>query len=146
VVVECLSKAGYWIIYFNAQNNSSGDVLWHYKEYDAGLFHHEGIHVFDFEKRTIAECVKYPGSIDWESKRKSFYGASQVFRVSLDGEYSIAFLYDDVTNLPTEVFCNYGSETDNDYIIEDFLQQQDIMDIFPWDQHTYYHSFEPMLP
>lgn len=77
-----------------------------------------------------------------EPAKENVFGDPAIFFYSFGDENipNIVFRYNDDNSI-REVFYY-----DDDYTLDEFLANEKIMAQFPWDQHTYFHSFEPMLP
>ncbi|GAB1347444.1 hypothetical protein [Cloacibacterium normanense] len=131
-----------WTFYYNKQSNNKGDVQWEFVTYIKGVLKDKGIFVFDNKGREIVSCSIDLLSGDRTSKRKCFFGDPAIFFYSFGDENipNIVFRYNDDNSI-REVFYY-----DDDYTLDEFLANEKIMAQFPWDQHTYFHSFEPMLP
>jgi hypothetical protein len=145
VINESMSEADDWTFYYNPVSNDQQNTLWDFQDIYKGELKSQGKEAFDSSLRTIAAYGLDAATNTKIGKRKYFYGDKAVFPGADDQLPTITFSYLD-DDSPMEVFCHYGSETDNDYGIMEFLARDAIMAIFPWDQHLFYHSFEPMLP
>jgi len=145
IIDQSLSNGKDWLFYYNETTNPSNDNLWDYEIYSNGVIREKGKKCFDSSARPIAVCSSKPEAEVYSGKAKFFYGDSLLFPKPFDGAAAFSFWYDQDNN-PTEVYCEYGMETDNDYSIDEFIAQDSIMAIFPWEQYIYYHNFEPMLP
>lgn len=131
-----------WAFYYGKQTNNKGDVLWESVVYIKGELKYKRITVWDNKERVIASCEIDLITGQKTNKRKCFYGDPSVFFYSFGDETNpnIKFWYNEDDTIE-EVFYY-----DDDYTLDEFLANQKIMAQFPWDQHTYFHSFEPMLP
>ena len=110
--------------------------------YRKGVLEDKGIFVFDNKNRKIASCSIDLNTGERTDKRKAFFGDPVTFFYSFGDENipNITFWYED-NNTIEEVFYY-----EDDYTLPEFLANTQIMAQFPWNQHTYFHSFEPMLP
>ena len=131
-----------WTFYYNKQTNNNGDVQWEFVTYIKGILEDKGIFVFDNKDRKIASCWVDITTGQKTNKWKCFFGDPAIFAYEFGSEDSanFEFTYRDDDTIK-EVF-NY----DDDYTLDEFLANEEIMAQFPWNQHTYFHSFEPMLP
>lgn len=131
-----------WAFYYGKQTNNKGDVLWESVVYIEGELKYKRLTVFDNRKRVIAYCEIDLLTGQKTNKRKCFFGDPAIFAYEFGNEDSanFEFTYRDDDTIK-EVF-NY----DDDYTLDEFLANEEIMAQFPWNQHTYFHSFEPMLP
>lgn len=131
-----------WTFYYNKQTNNNGEVQWEYITYIKGILKDKGIFVFDNKGRQIASCSIDLISGKKTSKRKCFFGNPNIFFYSFGDENipNIVFRYNDDNSI-REIFYY-----DDDYTLDEFLANEKIMAQFPWAQHAYLHSFEPMLP
>ncbi|EJL75366.1 hypothetical protein [Chryseobacterium populi] len=132
-----------WVFYHNKQTNNNGDVKWDYFFYRKGILNDKGIVVYDDKNREIASCridLLTDQKID---KCKKFYGDPSVFDYEFGNEMipNIKFWYNDSDNNIKDI-----TFYENEYLLNDFLADSDIMQKFPWNQHSYYHLFEPILP
>jgi hypothetical protein len=142
---ECIK--GYsnrWTFYYDCQTNAAGDNLWTYQTYRWDQFTESGHQCFDHKGRLIAHTWNRWGETEFPSCLKYFYGDPAVFDTLDPDDYAILFYYSE--NLPSRVLCNYGAERCEQYSIDQFLDNEDIMSIFLWPDHPYFHQFEPMLP
>lgn len=131
-----------WTFYYNKQTNNKGDVQWEFVTYRKGNLEGKGIFVFDNKNRKIASC-----SIDLitgqkTNKRKCFFGDPATFFYSFGDENipNIVFRYKDDNSIRQVYYY------DDDYTLSEFLANNQIMSQFPWNQHSYFHSFDPTLP
>ena len=131
-----------WTFYYNKQTNNNGDVQWEFVTYIKGILEDKGIYVLDNKDRKIASCWVDITTGKKTNKWKFFFGDPAIFAYEFGNEDSanFEFTYRDDDTIK-EVF-NY----DDDYTLDEFLANEEIMAQFPWNQHTYFHSFEPMLP
>lgn len=133
-----------WVFYYNKQTNMVGDNTYEYKVYYDGILKEKGACANDSQGRLIAKKITDLSTNAVNSKRKFFYSDSQDFQSYEDYTgYAISFDYLDHV---TEVYCVFHPHVEETYSLDDFLAQEDIMEIFPWEEHTYYHSFDPILP
>ncbi|RFZ90720.1 hypothetical protein D0C36_17315 [Mucilaginibacter conchicola] len=145
-VIESFAKAdGRWTIYYNKKANTQGDALWEYQIIYRGTSENLGKIVFDSQKREIAETVFSELRNRYDRNLKKFYGDPKIFSPAYYGAPTFTFFYDEVTGKPTKAWCEYGSEADNEYSINQFFKNENIMSVFSWSEHPYYHSFYPIL-
>jgi hypothetical protein len=145
VTQSLLEDCSFLRVYFNSQHNKQGDSLWQYKVYQGKQFKYEGFEAFDQQDRIIAQCVKERATNKYYSKRKYFYGDPAIFDGAFDGAPAMKFEYGEIGETP-HIACDSGIFMDCSYSLDNFIKEQRLMDVFPWDKHVYYHSFEPMLP
>ena len=127
-----------FVVWHNNQTNSFGDQYWECNIYERLALKIKGKRVFNNEGLLIASC-----SIDINTglisdRRKNFYGDKSIYkRLSYEDEFlSVTYNNSDVRGIYVG---------DDDYILTEFLASQH-EEVFVWDDHPYYHSFEPMLP
>ena len=146
VIDRSMAQSKDWTFYFNRIENAKKDTLWNYQTIYKGELKEEGKKAFDVLRRVIAYCVFEPETRSYVAKVKKFWGDPVIFPTAIDSSSALTFYYEEETNMPYEVYCEYGLEYEYDYSIDEFQSRESIMAIFPWDQHSYYHNFEPMLP
>lgn len=139
-------KGKNWTFYYNRIENAQHDTLWDYQTIYKGKIKKKGKVAFDTLRREIASCLFDPETNSYVAKVKQFWGDPIIFPTGSDPSSALTFYYEEETNTSYEVYCKYGLEYEYDYNIQEFQSRDSIMAIFPWEQHTYYHSFEPMLP
>lgn len=136
------SKGRLWIFYHNKQANNNGDVKWDYMTYRKGILQDQGISVFDNRNREIANCHLDHATGLYTNKRKLFFGDPSIFAYGFGDQNipNIKFWYNDDDTID-EIFYY-----DDDYTLNEFIANSEIMAKFPWNQHHFFHSFNPILP
>lgn len=130
-----------WAFYYNKDTNSKGETQWDSIVYRNGSLHGKGSLVFDDRNRKLASCaIDLMTGIKTE-KFKNFYGDPSLFDYEFQNETipTITFKYNENDRIE-EIFFQ-----DDEYSVRDFLDNDEISIKFPWKEHPYYHSFEPML-
>lgn len=139
IINEYVSENLYhFVVLYNNQTNSFGDQYWEYNIYTWLALTRKGKKVFTNEGLLIASCSIDINTELISDRRKNFYGDKSIYkRLSYEDEFlSVTYNNPDVRGIYVG---------DDDYILEEFLDSQ-YADVFVWNDHPYYHSFEPMLP
>jgi len=145
MINESMSKADDWTFYYDPISDGQNNTVWNFRDLYKGALRKQGKEAFDSSLITNAYYALDAAMNAKIGKRKYFYGDRTVFPGADDRLPTITFTYFE-DDSPRNIYCHYGVETDNDYSITEFLAKDAIMAIFPWEQHPFYHSFEPMLP
>ncbi|MBP4136948.1 hypothetical protein [Flavobacterium geliluteum] len=127
-----------WFFYYNKVTNANNDEKWEYQFFHKGILDRKGVEVYNKNGELLASCIKDLLTNDIKEKRKYFYGDLNIFK-RIDYKYPYyTFNYED--NGIDTIFVH-----DEDYRLNEFLASNE-MSIFPWNDHSYYHDFEPLLP
>ena len=139
IINEYVSENLYhFVVWYNNQTNSFGDQYWEYNIYTWLAITVKGKKVFNNESLLIASCSININTGLIDDRRKYFYGDISIYeRLEYEEEF-LSVNYDD-SDLE-EIYVG-----DDDFILEEFIDSQ-YADVFVWNDHPYYHSFEPMLP
>ncbi|MFP9113690.1 hypothetical protein ACLI1A_07090 [Flavobacterium sp. RHBU_3] len=139
VIDQHLPLARDWHFYYNKQSNSNGDIFWEYLFYEYGLLNEKGKLVLNSDNLLLSFCKVNIDTNQITDKRKNFYGDINIYqRSNYKYPYLTVFYYQD--NSVSEIYID-----DEDFSLNDFLLDP-YADIFVWNDHPYYHSFDPMLP
>jgi hypothetical protein len=143
---KIIGKGKNWTLFYGKVTNTKGDILWNYQVLYDGLLKTYGRIGFDAQMREISSETFSEVLNRYSAKSKMFYGDTSIFPPPYDGAATFTFFYDDDSNAPIEIVSQYGSKTDFDYSINEFLADNEVMALFHWSQHPFFHNFEPMLP
>ena len=136
---QYISSARYWTFYYNKQTNSFGDTYHDIISFKEGLLDYKTRQVTNNEGQLIAFCSIDIATGQIDDRRKMFYGDINVYkRVYYDSKFlSVSYEDNDISGIYIY---------DEDYqSVSEFLSSS-FSQYFDWMSHTYYHSFEPMLP
>jgi len=141
IIATHVHTAKSWMFYFNKEVNTYQDEKWEFELYINGVLKRRGGEVYDIQERLIASYYKDLVTDVRTDRRKHFYGNPTIFQRYTDWLPSYTFTYgDDDLEVENVYFGDW------DLSLPDFLDDDDEMTIFPWNDHPYYHSFEPLLP
>ena len=139
IINEYVSESlNYFVAYYNNQSNSFGDQYWEYNIYKRLSLITKGKKVFTNEGLLLASCLIDINTGLISDRWKHFYGDKSIYKRIDYEDHFLSITYDD-----SNVVKIYVS--DDDYFLDGFLESH-YADIFVWNNHPYYHSFEPMLP
>ncbi|MFC0515656.1 hypothetical protein ACFFGT_15660 [Mucilaginibacter angelicae] len=133
------------MIYSNKEQ-ANGFDLWDWESYeDSSQISFKGKEVFDSELRTIFSCSFDRSTNSLLKGARKFYYANQVSSPADDLLLKFTYHANGNVNLIFDSNENYG------YIksisLATFLDDTDFsQDVFPWNEHPYYHSALPYLP
>lgn len=130
----------YWTFFHNKKKNDFGDVYWEYLFYSDGELKASGIKVFNNEKLLIASCTINLETNLIENKRKYFFGDLNTYKRPRYEYHFLSVSYDTDDNV-SDIYIY-----DDDYqSVDEFISSYNSK-YFDWMSHSYFHTFDPMLP
>ncbi|KGO83491.1 hypothetical protein Q763_02685 [Flavobacterium beibuense F44-8] len=139
VIDQYVSVLRRFVIFYNKQINSNGEVYYECLNYFNGNIESKERFVFNNEGLCIASCKLDLNSNEVYKQMKYFYGDTNIYPR-------------DNYNIPSLVVYYENNDVDYiydangyDYELSDFFASSISTD-FIWNDYPYYHNFMPMLP
>ena len=141
-VSEIVTPIGSWTFYHNKQTNVFGHTSWDKNVYAKGVLVAKSKICYDEEKRRLCNMDVDMNTGEIKLARKMYYNDN--YEKAAHNLSAIKFRYSGGNPIITIFILDY--DEDERYTPVEFQQLDDIMEILPWHENSYYHDVFPILP
>ncbi|MDN3548772.1 hypothetical protein [Mucilaginibacter aquaedulcis] len=134
------------LVIFSNRIQANGFDLWDWESYErSSEIYFKGKEVFDGQLRTVFVCSFNKSTNALLPGSQKYYHGNQF--VSPTEDLLLEFIYDANGNVDLVFDSNENYGYIEGISLATFLDDANLsQDVFPWDEHPYYHSVLPYLP